>query len=450
MPFEEFDPLGLQRRSEPEIGSAPDTVRGFRIRLDLMGTKPPVWRRIDLPGDMRLSRLHEVIQTTMGWTDSHLHRFRIGAGFDSAEFLTEFDRAEGDEGVPEDDVRLDQIVSGKGGRLWYDYDFGDGWEHVLKIEKVLDEPPSTPKCIAGRLACPPDDCGGIWGYQELAEWVRSDYREDRRPEVFADTEEALSWLPEGWHPDIFDIEETNALLGAGESERIQVTEEFASLLERARDRGSRSLRNALVLANSRGPVEFSADDTSALTQPFRELLEIIGDGVALTGAGYLKPAAVEEIAHHTGISGWWVGKANREDQTAPVAQLRAVVRSLGLITVRKGTLAPTRAGRACAQDPERLLQHILDRLPRGKATADRHAGWVTLAVIGSETPALRWHDLISTLMFELGWRDGRDGRGMPPPENPTLDVLRLMNGQLRAGKTSNGVAAVARVARAAM
>ena len=92
--------------------------------------------------------------------------------------------------------------SAKGDRLWYEYDFGDGWRHVLRVEKVLHSPPSTPVCLTGRLACPPEDCGGVWGYSELAAWVRSDYDDDLRPDVFDSTEEALAWLPNGWHPNM--------------------------------------------------------------------------------------------------------------------------------------------------------------------------------------------------------------------------------------------------------
>lgn len=242
MPSEEFEPPNLQklikqlgsdmppelgarlngddilsevlREPEPEIRPAPETVRGFRLRLDLLHTKPPVWRRIDIPGDLTLSRLHEVVQAAMGWTDSHLHRFRTATGFNAPTFLTPFDASEGDEGVMEDDVRLDQIISAAGDRLWYDYDFGDNWEHVLRVETVLDEPPRAPICIVGRKACPPEDCSGVWGYHEIADWVRSDYSDQLRPETFTDTEDGLAWLPEGWHPDEFDLEETNELLEA--------------------------------------------------------------------------------------------------------------------------------------------------------------------------------------------------------------------------------------------
>src|SRR5699024_5679844 len=130
------------------------------------------------------------------------------------EFTNEFGRGEGDEGPVENDVRLDQVVSAAGDRLWYDYDFGDGWAHVLRVDEVFVSPPSIPRCIAGGHACPPEDCGGIGGHHELAEWVRSDFSDDLKPEVFTDAGDGLRWLPDGWHPDAFDLDEVKERLAA--------------------------------------------------------------------------------------------------------------------------------------------------------------------------------------------------------------------------------------------
>ena len=205
---------------KPGLSPVPEKTRGFRLQVDLRQTKPPVWRRIDVPGDIALLELHGVLQAAMGWTDSHLHRFRTGGGYGSAALLSPFDVEEGEDGLPESDVRLDQVVAAPGDRLWYDYDFGDGWKHVLLVEKVLEDPPEAPVCIKGRLACPPEDCGGIRGYQEIADWVRSGYNEGRRPDVFDSSDEAIDWLPPDWHPDLFDIEEANDRM-AGPPEELR-------------------------------------------------------------------------------------------------------------------------------------------------------------------------------------------------------------------------------------
>ncbi|WP_245650167.1 plasmid pRiA4b ORF-3 family protein [Millisia brevis] len=449
-PITDMDSMDdLWRRPEPQLLPVPATVQGFRLRIDLQRAKPPVWRRIEVPGDITLPRLHEVIQASMGWTDSHLHRFRTGNGRNAPEFLTQFDLDDGDEGMLEIDVRLDRILSATGDRLWYDYDFGDNWEHVLRVEKVLDTPPPAAVCIAGKLACPPEDCGGIWGYDELADWVRGDYAEALRPEVFDSTADGRDWLPDGWHPDAFDIDETNQLIAMVTAEPVAVVEELASLLELSRNRGTRGLRDALAHPSAHGPTEISADAAVELTEPFRVLLDVIGGGAPLTGAGYLKPADVEQIAQRTGIADWWIGKANREDLTWPIADLRASARALGLVSVRKGRIAPTRLITDHTGDAQAILRHIINRLPLGRDPADRHAGWAALAVAGSETPVQLWDENISSLMYELGWRSGGNPYGGPPADSPTLDVLRLLAGAARKGPRAHGVNhSVAALARA--
>lgn len=206
---------GVFDEPTPEVLAAPDRLRGFRVRLDLMYAKPPIWRRLDLPGDLMLDELHAVLQVAMGWWDEHLHKFGVGTDRRTrAYFLSGFDLDEGDEGVAEEEVRLDQVVSATGDRLFYDYDFGDGWQHVLVVEEVLDEPPTAPVCLKGKMACPPEDCGGLGGYEELADWVRGGY-DPRAVPMGLGAEEMREWLPEDWHPDHFSVEETNAALAAG-------------------------------------------------------------------------------------------------------------------------------------------------------------------------------------------------------------------------------------------
>lgn len=188
----------------PTLRPTPRRIRGFRIRLDLLGVKPPVWRRLIVAGDLRLNEVHAVIQAAMGWSDYHLHRFRTGADYRSPHFVTEFDLEEGDEGILEDDVRLDRVVGEVGDRLWYEYDFGDGWDHVLKVEEVLKYASSEVELVTGRRACPPEDVGGVGGYQAVAAWVESGYDPALVPEQFESAEHGRDWLPEGWDPAVFD------------------------------------------------------------------------------------------------------------------------------------------------------------------------------------------------------------------------------------------------------
>lgn len=419
----------LSERSEPTVAPVPDKVRGFRVRLDLQGAKPPIWRRLDLPGDLTLPRVHDVIQSAMGWTDSHLHRFTTSGDPRASYFLTQFDVDEGDEGVLEDDVRLDQVVATKGDRLFYEYDFGDGWHHVLKVEEVLDSPPPTARCLTGKLACPPEDCGGMWGYEELATWVRSGYDDKHLPDVFDSAEHARDWLPLDWHPDRFDVEEVNAALVVATAEPVAVVGELGELAEQLERRGIRLLREVLGRPMSYGPTDVSDREAERITLPYRVLLEAIGSGVKLTAAGYLPPAIVEQVARGVGISEWWIGKVNREDLTPPVAAIRETARSLGVVFVRGGHLRPTRAGIEGRRDPQRMWRHIAGRLPMGTKDWERQSGWMALAVAGSGTPIEQWRQEISELLLALGWRTRNDAFVPPPADSATLDVLLQLAGE---------------------
>lgn len=442
-----FEKLHVEQK--PTLRPVPTEVCGYRMRLDLHGASPPVWRRLELPGDLTLPRLHDVIQAAMGWHDSHLHRFRTGNDHRSPYFITGFDLDEGDDGLLEDDIRLDQVVAAEGDQLWYEYDFGDGWDHVLRVEAVLEEAPATVRCTGGRMACPPEDCGGLGGYEELAAWVRSGYDDAALPDAFDNPAHARDWLPIDWHPDYFDIEETNAALAVAIAEPVAVTGELAELSEQLERRGIRLLQEVLGRPPSHGPTEVSTAEASRLTETYRIFLDVVADGLALTSAGYLPPAVVEQFAERSGITRWWIGKANREDLTPPVATVRDTARMLGLVAVRKGRLTPTAAGVRCRQDPRALWQHIVGRLPVSARKIDRHSGWMALAVAGSGVPAQEWRSEISELLFALGWRSGADRYSPPSAHNPTLDALDQLAGAARTGWRVTGTDfAVAATARA--
>jgi hypothetical protein len=162
-PFERQPPPS--RRRPPR-----DDVVTYRVRVDLAGTKPPLWRRLELASDMTLDDVHEVIQTAFGWTDSHLHRFASGPAFHSPEteyYLCEFEVDEGEVGIPEEDVRLDEVLVEPGEKLLYNYDFGDDWEHVIKLEAVEPRNDDAPRalCTGGKRPAPAEDCGGVHGYE---------------------------------------------------------------------------------------------------------------------------------------------------------------------------------------------------------------------------------------------------------------------------------------------
>jgi len=135
----------------------------YQIKVSLRGAKPPIWRRLELPADTSLAELHRIIQVAFGWEECHLHVFETAYGMFGVADPELGHRAE----AP---VTLEQVAPGVGDRLQYIYDFGDDWAHEIVVEKQLDRRQVTyPQCTAGRRAAPPEDCGGIWGYEELIE-----------------------------------------------------------------------------------------------------------------------------------------------------------------------------------------------------------------------------------------------------------------------------------------
>ena len=153
------------RSGEIDLAPAPDEPSLLTLIIELRGSKPRIWRRLSLPGDLTLDMVHTLFQAAMGWTDSHLHRFKpgIGQGYNQPYFVTEFDEEEGDEGTREEGVRLDQVLRAPGDRLTYLYDYGDGWEHRVTLESLDPLTPGDrePVCLGGARACPPEDVGGI-------------------------------------------------------------------------------------------------------------------------------------------------------------------------------------------------------------------------------------------------------------------------------------------------
>jgi hypothetical protein len=144
-----------------------------------------------------------------------------------------------------------------------------------------------------------------------------------------------------------------------------------------------------------------------VVEPYRWFLARLGDGVKLTGAGYLPPALVVEAMEHLGWAADWFGKANREDIARPVAELRETARQLGLVRVNRGELRVTAAGRRLSSDPVALWQHIAARLPLGRGDVEREAGLLWLLAVAAGRPHA--DRLVAQGMWRLGWADGRTG-----------------------------------------
>jgi len=179
-------------------------VQIYQIKVTLKGSKPPIWRRIQVPCNITLAELHRILQAVMGWWDYHLHQFIVGRTYYGVPHPDYYDYMEMRD---ENQVRLNQIAD-EGSKFVYEYDFGDSWEHVLLVEKVLEPEPDRqyPVCIKGKRACPPEDVGGIWGYYSFLEAIQN----PDHPEH----EDYLEWVGGEFDPEAFDLDEVNAALRA--------------------------------------------------------------------------------------------------------------------------------------------------------------------------------------------------------------------------------------------
>jgi len=181
---------------------SPVPQRIYELKVTLREIYPPIWRQVHVRSDTTLAKLHEVLQFAMGWSNSHLHLFE-----------TEDERY----GVPDPEldlhderrVRLDRLLTRLGDRMVYEYDFGDSWEHDVVLERILEPQKGAryPRVIAGQRACPPEDCGGVPGYEEFLSIIA----DPRHPEH----EEMVEWAGGPFDPEAFDVNQKNRMLHGG-------------------------------------------------------------------------------------------------------------------------------------------------------------------------------------------------------------------------------------------
>jgi hypothetical protein len=192
-----LDTLRGKRPSTRRSKGAPRTA-SYQLKVTLRHSKPPIWRRLVVSGDILLSELHQALQVSMGWFGEHLHDFRNQRSrYGDPEFL---------EGViDESETTLRQVAPRKGSRFIYTYDFGDNWEHDVLVEEIDHRSDSAaPICRGGRNACPPEDCGGIFEYLNLLESLADPNHPNHS--------EARDWVEEDFDPKRFDPATVNSLL----------------------------------------------------------------------------------------------------------------------------------------------------------------------------------------------------------------------------------------------
>ena len=167
----------------PKAKKPKPTTTFYQFKITLLESKPPIWRRIHV-NDCTLDKLHEHIQTAMGWTNSHLHHFKVGEQLYGDPMLME-ENMEDMDYKDSTRTKLSAILPSTGKRFsfQYEYDFGDSWDHEVLFEGVVPPDPKVkyPRCLEGATACPPEDCGGVWGYSDFLEAIRNkDHEEHER------------------------------------------------------------------------------------------------------------------------------------------------------------------------------------------------------------------------------------------------------------------------------
>ncbi|MDO5696925.1 MAG: plasmid pRiA4b ORF-3 family protein [Dermatophilus congolensis] len=453
-------PAGSYRpaaRSKPEftLADAPQQVATLRVRIDIDEARPPIWRRLELAGDLTLSELHLVIQEVFAWEDYHLHMFmpeingarNLRARSFSNEGVDHFDDVEEERMPDESVVRLDQVVQAPGDRLFYEYDLGDGWRHTLKVEKVLNRREGEPRavCLAGRRAGPPEDSGGIWQYNEIVAAMAGEESELDESQMA----ELLEWLGDfdPVDPQLDDLDLDGLLTMHAVASVVapqlldnpRLSTHARELVARAEDAGVLTLVAPLFAA---AELHLTADPPSAalasvlagLTDreaeaaitPWRMFLAEIGpDGAELTAAGNLRPAMVETLftALDADEDDRWGGNRFREDQTLPVANLRQAAMAIGLVRKNKGRLLPTKAV-TDTNDPIHLWRQVATNLTRARDEYHRHCAVLALLFIasaprnddiaGATVPGAgrpspiqeAFRDVAPDMLGYLGWRRG--------------------------------------------
>jgi len=212
-----------KKRQSPRTTSAPL----YHLKVSLEGIQPLIWRRLQVPGSAGLGWLHAVIQVAMGWTNSHLHQFNAGKRLysDPSFGLDEF---EDDPPVlDENETAVRDIAPRVKSAFVYEYDFGDSWDHRITVEKILEPDPAAVRyaqCLDGERACPPEDCGGVWGYADLLEVIMDPKHEEY--------ESMMEWLGGKFDPEAFDRNKINKYLRKLKWPRTTVSQLAGVLMQR--------------------------------------------------------------------------------------------------------------------------------------------------------------------------------------------------------------------------
>ncbi len=465
---------------------APSARRILRLRATILDSDPEIWRTIDVDDALTLRDLHDVLQLTFGWFDSHLHQFfdhdpyarRHGlptVGRPLRRWVDEWSMNDGPEEGEESDAgtTIGEAMSFDG-PLWYEYDFGDGWMHRIDlVDRDAVRPGEPPASLVdGERRAPYEDSGGIGGYAEMLEiladpahpehahiawWVGTavgpwGVRDPDDADLDAARAELALRFADPVSPDLSGLVDADT----GISPDSPIAEFAASLPVPYRANLRRHVRRTDLLA----PVALTDAQAAELIAPFAWLLQRLGsEGLKLTAAGWLPPTFVQETMDALGWTGDWPGEGNREEYTTPVRRLREVAQGLRLIRKVNGRLVAVARALRIADDPQALAAEMARMLLRQRLRDDQLLASARLVIGVADGEYARLDDAMNDVpafIGRLGYvsHDGRplDERWFRPLTSPVLDALLALGAWPRGSRRgtapapTDAVRAFARVA----
>ena len=473
----------------------------LRLRVSILGSDPEIWRELEVDAGLALAELHDVLQIAFGWRESHLHKFTDHDSFARRRDLPRIGRpprtwapedsygdgpySDNDGELPESEWTLAKVFDGFDGPLYYEYDFGDGWVHLIELLERIDDDRKAPKAVLlrGERRGPLEDSGGIGGYYEKLD-ILADPRHPKHEEIA----EWMRWVAGPWlpfDPDLLDVDHVNgefavrfdrglgmsglptdafpgrpkpaehAASSAGAVPLLPADAAIIDLIERLPVPLRGELRGLLRRSGALIPVDIDVDTAAAMVEPFLWLVRRAGaDGIRLTQAGWLPPAVVSDAMRELGWADRWIGKANREDQTAPIATLREDATRFGLLRKRNGVLQATAAARGFVDDPVGLWRMLAETfLRRTRSDVERDIAILVAVDIATgrvaEDESGIGYDMAGILfgLEALGWASANGGSltrdVIAGPVYETLGQLGAlgvfeMGGWRRSGITQGG------------
>ena len=182
----------------------------YQLKVSLVGAKPVIWRRVNVQNKLTLAQLHEVLQVVMGWEDCHLHSFTV-----QGQTFSDADTCENIEAFrDESKVTLAEVLQQVKDQMSYEYDFGEGWEHLIVLEKILPVTLSQllAEVLVGEGACPLEDIGGLDGWYYFLDVIAHPDSEEYQDE---EHQQMCEWVEEDFNPRFYDVKAVNKVLGKG-------------------------------------------------------------------------------------------------------------------------------------------------------------------------------------------------------------------------------------------